>query len=310
MIISPYETSILKGSGTQTLVNEVSKAVISGDVVEIVGYEADRDFDVYALVEKNEHVSIFYHPIPLELPHRRPCIVYDARMYASAITVENTPNGKTGKITGVNESLNLLQITAVLMGIWRETPNQVINVSDVPMTVYGSLLTETLSRRLGLDPAAQLTVMAAFQLFYATRGFKSLSRIEEADKTLLMTSLSKRLGVTPDTFSVVLDAAEEGDFENFAGIVRLIRRMNLSPRLEKISPADIFGMVMNSWVGQGNPRETMMLAIEFPPVFVAITYIMARSTFYQKLPIGQIIKRINRGNNLKNFTQQLTYLLR
>lgn len=67
---------------------------------------------------------------------------------------------------------------------------------------------------------------------------------------------------------------------------------------------------MNSWVGQGNPRETMMLSLEFPPLFVAIVHIMSRNSFYQKMPIGQIVKRIDRGNNMKNFTQQLTYLLR
>lgn len=92
----------------------------------------------------------------------------------------------------MNESLNLLQITSVLMGMRKDTPNKILNVSDVPMTVYGSLLTETIARRLGLDPTAQLTMMATFQLFYNTRGYKTFSRFDDQERALMATSYLER----------------------------------------------------------------------------------------------------------------------
>lgn len=315
MIRSPYQTTLLEHTNMGRVLKDLEAALIQRTLTEMVGYENTRDFDVYAVTDIDQHRNLdpFYQPILIDRDDGRPAIIYDARPYAKHIRVEDVGGGfPQGTIISINESLNLLQFSAVFMGIYLDRPNTIIHTSEVPMMVYGSLLTENLGRKFALDPTAQLNMMATFHIFYASRAYKSLAELDSvAEKTAMETMLSRKMRVKPEIYQAILAAMDvKQDLANLVTVCQFIKNQNWSPKLNTLSAKDLYALVMHSWIGQGNPKETMLVALEFPPVWVGLVYIVSRNNFYQKLPIGQIIKRIDRANNLKSFAQQLQQLTR
>ena len=319
MVVQPYQTSLLEKTNIQSIKQGIESAYIQRDLVEMGGYELERDFDVFAIVGREDHdrINAFYQPILLEGLNKkhpeRAVIVYDARPYDKMITIDEISGDfRQGKITGHNDSLNLLQMTAVFMGIYRNRPNTIVNLTEVPILTYGSLLTESIGRKLGLDPATQLNLMSCFHIFYASRAYLTLKSLEAvAEKNQFITALVRKTNGSVDIYKRILESMNpEVDLANIINLAEYIRNQKWSPRLDHLSAREIYALVMNAWIGQGNPKETMLVALEFPPTWISMVYLMSQGSFYQKTSIGQILKRLDRGNNMKNFSQQLVYLMR
>lgn len=319
MVVQPYQTSLLEKTNIQSIKQGIETAYIQRDLVEMGGYELERDFDVFAIVGKDNHerINAFFQPIMFEGLNKkdpnRAVIVYDARPYEKMLSIDEISGDfKQGKIVGHNDSLNLLQMTSVFMGIYRNRPNTMVNLNEVPILTYGSLLTESIGRKLGLDPATQLNLMSCFHIFYASRAYLTLKSLEAiAEKNQFITALCRKTNGSSEIYKTILDTMNpEVDLANIVNLAEYIRNQKWSPRLDNLSAREIYALVMNAWIGQGNPKETMLVALEFPPTWISIVYLMNQGSFYQKTPIGQILKRLDRGNNMKNFSQQLMHLMR
>lgn len=306
MITSPYETFALKRNNMVSVQKGLETLYIQNRLSTIQEVHDWDNFCIRALLGQYEEIPLFYQPITLALPERKTAIVIDLRPYAKFLqSIDET----TYKVGTMNEQVNQLIFNALLIGQWREDSVHVTAYNDIPMMVYGSLLSEAVGRKVGLDPATTLNLMATFQIFYATRGHRNIANLKEEEKFSLSLSLSRKMKVDLNTHKLIMDKIQPEDLEDVQSICQFIAKQGWSTRLNHFSARDLITLTMNGWVGQGNPKETMMVAIEFPPTFISLCYLAARSTFYQKMPLGQVIKRLDRGNNLKGFTINTQSLL-
>lgn len=296
MIVTPYETFSLRNLNLAKTEEKLKNLYITNYLYQFDKVEEDDKFVVLGLLGDYEDIPVFYQPFTLSLTQKKTAIVVDVRPYSRFLRQE----GDKIFTIQANEQVNQLIFNAIFNGIWRDDPVQVVSYSDIPMQVYGSLFADNLSKRLGLDAPTTLNIMATMQVFYTTRAYRNIKNLEEAEKQSIAMSLSRKMKVDLNTHKVILDAMTADDLENLSTVIGFISRQGWSTRLNNLNVKDIYNVLMNGWVGQGNPKETMMVALEFPPTFNSLVYLCARNNFYQKLPLGQIVKRLDRSNSLKN----------
>lgn len=294
---SPYETMVLRRSNISKLEQKLKEMVITKQVKSI-DQEGKYDFGTYRILGVAGEVEIpyFYQPIIIELPEQKPTIVVDFRAYAG-VKLENDiiHRNKT------NETTNFIMVYAIAMGEWMKDADSLILTQDLPINTYGALVAETVARRLGLDPESTLRLMAAFQLFYATRTVKDIQNIKPEELASIATILSRKMKVDIGTHMQIVEMLEASDLKDIDSFMKKIRELAWSPRLSKLTVGDLTIMLAGGWISQGNPKETMAVAIEFPPAWLAINFTCAKNKFYQKLPLGQIMKRLDRNGALGTF---------
>lgn len=305
MMVTPYETLPLRNMTMVQTEQALKQYHIQGRLLPVEDLTENEKFDLLALVEPDENIKTFYQPITIQLPEKKTAIVLDLRPYGRFIQQQN---GRV-KIASHFEQVSQLIITGLFMGLWRDDPMRVVSYNDILVQCYGSLLAEALGKRLGLDPETTLNVMVTYQIFYATRPHRNIEAITEEEKTSISLALSRKAHVDLNTHKKVFDTMHGYDLKDLSTVTEFISKQGWSPRLNSLSVKDIYNITMHGWIGQGNPKETMMVALEYPPVFNTLVYLCTRSTFYQKLPLGQIVKRLDRGNNLKGFKINTVNLL-
>lgn len=295
---SPYETLSLRRVNMGKIDKILREMVITNQVkdIDVEGKFEFDNFVIKGIGEEFHDLPFFYQPYTIVLPQRKTTIVVDLRPYNGT----SVKDGIIHRMAG-NETVNQLLCHAISIGYWREDPQQFITNQDLPLNTYGSLVAETISRRLGLDPEATLKVMAAFQFFYITRSVIDPINLNDDDIRIYATMISRKMKVDLSTHYDVAKQFEPADFKDLETFMSKLRMLAWSPRLAKLSAGDLVIMLAGGWMGQGNPKETMMVALEFPPCWLSLNFICAKNKFYQKLPLGQVLKRLDRSNVLQSF---------
>lgn len=298
-ITTPYETSTLHRLNMEKTYKRLREMLVVNQLYPI-DEPGKFDYDTFSIVGLHgqyDDIPYFYQPVTILLTGRVPTFVIDLRPYQGCMVKDGVIFRQPG-----NETVNQLLVHAIAIGYFRKDPQAFLASQDIPINTYGSLIAETLSRRLGLDPSSTLKVMCAFQIFYMTRAVMDIRNIKEDELLLIATALSRKMKVDLNTHLDIAKQFTGEDFESLLTFVKKITQLNWSPRLTKLSPAELIILLSGGWVGQGNPKETMAVALEFPPCWISLNFICARSKFYQKLPLGQILKRLDRNGTLNNFT--------
>ena len=193
---SPYETLSLRRVNMGKIDKLLREMVIANQVkdIDVEGKFEFDNFVIKGIGEEFHDLPFFYQPYTITLPQRKTTIVVDLRPFNGT----SVKDGIIHRMPG-NETVNQLLCHAIAIGYWREDPQQFIAQQDLPLNTYGSLVAETISRRLGLDPEATLKVMAAFQFFYITRAVVNPANLSDDDIRLYATMISRKMKVDLST---------------------------------------------------------------------------------------------------------------
>lgn len=304
MVINhPYQTTLLSSVPIEKSI-QLLRSMAAVKQVLPVEMKRPHDFRVLGVYQENEQLPVFYQPIVDHDPNTGRLSVYiDLRPYLSSVEQD----GETIKLKTNVDALNLLFQAAIASGVWQDTPSRVTSISPVPGQAYATLLAESLKRKLGIDERATFNVMVAFLTFYYTRELNSTTDYSPMQAVQLSHALAKRFSLPPSMYEGILTSITPADLTSLGTMVDFIKKQEWSPRLKTITLKDVTALVMNNFIGQGNPRETVVAGLEYPPIWIALCNRIASSVFYSKLPLGQIIKRAERGNQVDEFRKQMTY---
>lgn len=172
-------------------------------------------------------------------------------------------------------------------------------------TVYAAWISDTVSKRYGLDPEDQLKIFVAAYYFYLSLLQETpLTENEIVLKSKLVTDASR------STASFVLDTAE--NLEPTSGIndlIKNIQNVTKNKRLDDLNVGTLATMVGSTWYGTFS-KDIIAVGLEHVPTFTAIVGISATQRYYKKSMIAQIAEVYGKHGRLETFIENINHLFR
>jgi hypothetical protein len=172
-------------------------------------------------------------------------------------------------------------------------------------TVYAAWISDTVSKRYGLDPEDQLKVFVAAYYFY-------MSLLQENPLTEQEVILKSKAVVdaSRSTASFVLDTAEK--LEPTSGLndlIKNIQNVTKNKRLDDLNVGTLATIVGSTWYGTFS-KDIIAVGLEHVPTFTAIVGISATQRYYKKSMIAQIAEVYGKHNKLESFIENINHLFR
>lgn len=294
MQITAYNTLACRAYNTESIERALKLALIEDDLRPAVTPNDGKSVrGVYSVRPGNDHVPAFSHPFRVTIEDN-PFYIVDARAY--------TQLQRDGSVTYTNLADYRFQLVRAMLNFhWEIAPQDLLTLGELPPLVFCRWLSEALVRRLGLGPAEQAQIMTV-TLFYWYSLFRTDDEGEfsEKEKMRILTRLNQ-ISSIPTTLS--MDLVDDIDvMPNLTSYVNTLKKVVNSTRLEKLNEALIFAMLGGSWFGL-NAKETIAVATEHPPTFLAIILSALETRSYRKTILGRLVFENDKRGRGEAFTK-------
>jgi hypothetical protein len=195
-------------------------------------------------------------------------------------------NEDTNEFTVKNSMLYKTKLwRAALTGIWLEQgPESVRNMTGMACSVFASWISESISRRYGLDAKTQYDLMILSGLFYMSNhvnGMEFESAKENRYLSSIATSLRVQLKDVIDLYDRVKLIHSVDDFCKKAST----ELGNI--RLSELNAGVLTLIMKNTWYGDNN-AESILVAMEHPPTWLSILLESYTNTAMRKTAIFKL----------------------
>lgn len=294
-----YDTLLLKGKKMDKTESQVRQAIIRGELSLLEETEKGK---LYAITDKLD-IEPFNYPLYFEMDGRGICTVIDLRTHARGVRLEgNYPAIIPGS------TAEQLFFAAKLQQVWCTDNYKLRQFSLVPLILYSSWTAESITRKLGLDPASQVYLTIVFGYFYFTR-FSGVD-LPTLEKQKFVIQFSRGLKYDTTLVEDNLKRVGEAKFEDLHELVNFIKQDNFNIRLDKLQLKDVYAVLNVGWFGGPNAREQVDVALEFPPLFVSMVYQAVTNRSYNKTPLSQLYQRYMRSYPADEFKRDFLLITR
>ena len=297
-----YDTTATSGFVTAKIASAIKEASVSGEVNRlgnepIVMIEGAGTY--------GESVPPFSHPF--SYPYKG-----WGEEEKNMVAVDVRPFGKYNRdsrtfVVGANKvEYNLTIARARLQVIWLERDPEVLrDISQMPMAVYASWLSENIARRYALEPLEQFNVSIVAAIFYASQ-FHNETSLNERDKLRIVNAISRNLRCKPDEVLKIIDQVDV--IPDISGFCEKAAEIASPVRLAHFNAALLITILGSSWYGT-NHREVLAVALEHPPTWIAILMAASSERYYHSTPLARIVERYAKNDTGKNFMYSMLRLL-
>lgn len=302
MFTDVYQTTLRRSYRTDDIKNTIKKSMIVGDnPFRCPQYGLGKQ--VIALTGPDEHIPPFAHPLHLaarEYGLFADTVVFDARGLVRA--------QRDGTVTINNpDEFNFQARRAALTQYAIASHLQDLkNLSTFPMMVFTQWLSETITRRLDLDPVAQQKTQVITAIYYLSL-FRDLheAEYEESDivKTARMLSTTMRL----DAELVVSLMRTMPPLHDVNDYITALKDFGGSIRFENINLGMLVTIIGSSWYC-ANHAEVIATALEHVPTWLSIVASTSASKNYKSTAIGKVVDRLDRHDAAVDFRRALSKL--
>lgn len=180
-----------------------------------------------------------------------------------------------------------------------------LNVGDFPAKVFIAWLS-SINQRLGLD-LGQSTLVRAMIAIYYVQLFTPLPENPTSDDVDRLMIRAARLMPAMDANTLRGALGEIPRLERLKDLVDWIVRTLESPRTEFLTVAFIYTALGSSF----GPilREAAAVAVEYPPVFLAMVYSTCLERSYTRTGLGRVIEGVIRNNSDKEYVKNMNHLI-
>lgn len=239
------------------------------------------------LVDKRSDTPAFFHPIKVD--HN---LISDARDLVSF-----GPDGNM-RVRDHRE-LYFRTLRAALEQHWIQSDDNkedFLIASDIPMDLYCKNFSESIARTLGLDPEVQAKLAAGAAYFYISlfgiREFETKHHQRVARVTRI--PIERLMEWYPGIHG----------FDSLHNLCQYLVEVIDNPRLQKLSPAQLFNMMGNGWVGAA-PVEVSTAALEYPPLWIAMIIVAADDRALRNSRVGKLVNRLPRDKDPRDFIRTI-----
>lgn len=249
---------------------------------------------LYGLTDIEKEITPFNHPL---INKENNWIALDLRP-----VVKLTPDKESYEIRNENE-YNLAIQRFILSGMWAIDKQQPIYNLSFPHFVFGSWLSENLTKKFGLDlnNQIQLRILA---LIYYSKLFTN--EYTSDDFTKLVIRLKQDI-LLPKLVEEIYNKVEKlDDLDDFTKACYTVTN---NIRLKNLDSNVLVNILANNWIGL-NGKELVILALEHPPTWVSLVYAALTQRSFNKTFISNVTEKLNKRGKGDDFLKALVYLTR
>lgn len=309
-----YDTTIGKAfQMTKTIKAIQESAVRDGSYHRVFGLLNLSDEDIktvpWFIVGSNSsesQIPFFYHPILVDMIDRDEKILCsDIRPYAS-FNPNNFNDDDAIRIKN-KMGLNLEKLRLSLNLLWLDKrPSMLREISVIPMTIFSSWISESITRRFGLSPKDQM-IISVICCFYYYSLFTNQNDFDEDEKTRLISSTMKATRAPIVMVEEILSNVKP--MPSIKEFSLVIKEMVDNIRLENFDQAVLINLVIASWFGV-EAKQLIGVAMEHPPTWISIVYSAFVEKSYKNTVISKIAQRYLGAKGENDFVRSLVSLVK
>lgn len=295
-----YDTMACQGFVMRKTVEALQEGYIKGWLGHVPGANS-QIVQVTGAQLSDTAIPAFAHPILFDDSHKHPVLAVDVRAFGRI-------NPQTQDFVVRNEAEYKLAIArAKLNWLWLSTPGLLRDVSPLPLQIFASAISESVSRRYALNPGEQMKLALLAGVFYQSL-FQVPGEIDEDAKVRLAQSLSRQLRVRGDEVLTMVDQHIPNWIYSVASFCTLAPVVTGSVRLEELSVGVLYSIMGGSWYGT-NAKETLAVALEHPPTWLAIVLAALQERTFKNSGIARITERSSYRESARSFQAAVVNLL-
>ena len=293
-----YNTLACNGYVLEKINESIKAAFFSGQIPPVEGYSNIRIIEGGSSVAND--IPAFVHPILIETTKDNFDLFTDVRHFGKWDNDQNVFRIR-------NEvEYNLAIHRSKLNSIWiNENPNILRDISQTPMAVFASWISEAVGKRFALDPKEQFDLGILAAIFYLSQ-FTNESVVDERDKLRMIGNITKTLRASAkDVLAIVDKIPYVSDVIHFCNCAEEITG---SIRLKEMNVGVLYSILANTWYGV-NSKEMITAAIEHPPTWITILLFTFNERSYRNSQIAKITERSTFRDIGKDFVRATLNLL-
>jgi hypothetical protein len=291
-----YDTTACVGYQLSKTSTAINAAYYDGSVDRI------PDTNIRSIVGGSalaNNVPAFAHPLLVDIDNNK-LLFIDARSYGK-IDI----NSNSFKVRNETE-YNLLVTRAKLNEVWiKDNPLWLRDISYIPMSIFSSWISESISRRFALDPREQFNLAILAAIFYNSL-FTDEAEITEHEKLRLINSISRSIHASTTDVMEIIDKVSV--VNNVFEYCSHAEEISGSIRLKELNPGILYSILGNTWFGT-NAKEMVAVALEHPPTWIAILISAFTERSFKNSQISKLTERSNYKRDGDNFVRAVSKLL-
>ena len=281
---TPYDTTLGKALSIDKTLHALKQAIIinlsTEHKINLITSMDFLPFEVNSSSGRYSEVPLFAHPMLVENFKGKNYLAVDLRL----VTKE-----EDNKLIIKNSTdYDFIYSRYILNFAWLNGKNTAIkNGLEFAGIVYAQWLSEIISRRFALDPRDQLILSIVTHFFYQSM-FYETEELTENFKQLMVTQTMRATRAPSDLVMEVVDKIQPmTDIASYCENVKLVLD---NIRIKDFNNGVLFTIVGMSWYGL-NAKETIVIALEHIPTWVAICYSALSQRTYKNTTIYKVAER-------------------
>lgn len=289
MILTPQETSIMRGRPHDRIMQSVQRAITLGYTKAL----AESDGSIVAIVD-GEDVPAFTIPMQVRDVIGKEYFCIDLRKANREYILDETGTTFTPKLLS---EANFLVNLALSQKVWMYRISDFNPIYWDMGHVYAMWVGMKVGKRLALNPSQQSELICQFAYFYYTQPYSAL-QLNEMEYNLLLNKICNQLRYNISEVQYILKPFNRKTFASIDEFCEVIANTTDNPKMKKFNRIVVQTLLIGSWFGQ-NSRELIALASEYPPAFMCLVYRSLNERAYKDTDITQIVLRLFNSNKQK-----------
>ena len=311
-----YDTTAARSVSTTKITSAISQAIIQDNIVEtnnkLLGLPMAIDGCTASVLttrtDSEMAVPVFPHPIYVDMKSLRGSLtdsymVVDCRAFMPMKPLDPTTN--QFKVKNLTE-FEFAKNRALLSSHWYKQKGEGFkHLAPELVSIYSSWISETISRRFGLDPNDQ-NIIAIIAGYHYLSLFYPYSKFSEQDKVRMAPMIARTTYSDIETVLEILD--NHPDISGIEGMVAIIKEVTQNSRLTDLNVPLLISMIATSWAGM-NSREIAAVALEHVPTFIMMCFGAFTERGYKHSSLSKITERFKGRKGEDNFIRNLKRLI-
>ena len=298
-----YDTTLGKALSIDKTLHALKQSIVTtASVNGKINLISSTDFlplEINSLNSSNSEVPLFGHPILIEDFKNRNYLAVDMRLVTKSdddtLVVKNSTDYDFAYSRFV---LNYSWINGDI--------GSIKNSLEFASIVYSQWLSEIITRRFALDPKDQMLLSVVTHLFYQSL-FYETEELSENFKQLMATQAIRATKAPSEIVLEIVDKIQPmTDIDSYCENVKLVLE---NIRLKDFNKGILFTIVGMSWYGL-NAKETIIIALEHIPTWVAICYSALSQRTYKNTTIYKIAEKYGKRGASDEFIASYANLVK
>jgi hypothetical protein len=177
--------------------------------------------------------------------------------------------------------------------LWvKENPLWLRDVSQAPMALFASWVSENVAKRFALDPREQFRLGILAAIFYTSQ-FSDAVELDEREKLRIIGAVTRALRASAQDVMDIFDKVSV--VNNVFEFCSHAEAVTESIRMKELNVGVLYTILGGTWFG-ANAKEMVAVALEHPPTWIGILL----SAFTERsFKNSQLSKLADRGSNKK-----------